>query len=257
MIGDEPPPGPVAPLSFGRTVSESFRLLSRNFSALAKVSAIPFVLTLLIGDLAPYLDPLTNRLVWDFGIELPWTLMAVAWIRHLLLESAGEARVFPKLHRRQLRFLGYALLLSFIYLPLTLFPQIADFFSIQDADREIAYWALYIPLLYISLRLGFIYLAVAVDEAYSLRLAWQHTRGISLTLFLAVGLAVMLPWALFSQVFGLIPGADSPLFFIAAIAWYLGLWVVEGAYLAFLIVAFRRATGWVPKPDKAILERFE
>ncbi len=258
MIADEPPPGPVAPLHFGRTVAEGYRLLSRNLVALAKLSAIPFVITVLIGHLTTSLGPLASRLVWDFAIQLPWTLMAVAWVRHILLgPAAGEARFFPRLQPRHLRFLGYALLLTCLFLPATLFYLIADFLALSETERQVAYWALYAALLYLSLRFAFVYVAVPLEENYSLALAWRHTRGVSFTLFLAVGLAVLLPWILFSYFMGLVSETETILTFVVSIIWHVSLWIVEGAFLAFIVVAFRTTTGWVPRPDKAILERFE
>ncbi len=258
MIADEPPPGPVAPLYFGQTVAEGSRLLARNLPTLAKVSAVPFVLTLLLGHLTASLDPLASRLVWDFAIQLHWTLMAVAWVRHLLLgPAAGEARFFPRLQPQHQRFLGYALLLTCLFLPATLFSLIADVLALSEAERQVAYWALYAALLYLSLRFAFIYVAVPLEETYSLALAWRHTRGVSLALFLAVGLTVLLPWILFSYFLGLVAETDTLLTLVVSILWHVGLWIVEGAFLAFIVAAFRTTTGWVPRPDKAILERFE
>ncbi len=258
MIADEPPPGPVAPLYFGQTVAEGSRLLARNLPTLAKVSAVPFVLTLLLGHLTASLDPLASRLVWDFAIQLHWTLMAVAWVRHLLLgPAAGEARFFPRLQPQHQRFLGYALLLTCLFLPATLFSLIADVLALSEAERQVAYWALYAALLYLSLRFAFIYVAVPLEETYSLALAWRHTRGVSLALFLAVGLTVLLPWILFSYFLGLVAETDTLLTLVVSILWHVGLWIVEGAFLAFIVVAFRTTTGWLPRPDKAILERFE
>jgi hypothetical protein len=229
-----------------------------NLLALAKVSAVPFVIVMLISDLSALLDPLVYRFVWQFAIELPWTLMAVSWLRHLLLQTpTREVRIFPRPRRRHLRVLGYAVLLSCLYLPLTLFVPVADSLALDGLQREAFYWILYLPLLYLSLRFGFVFVAAAVDEGYGLALAWRHSRAIAFNLFLAVGLTAMLPWALFNTLYDFVAPLDPLLFVAAGLSWHVALWLVEGIYLAFLVVAFRRVTGWVPAPDPAILQRFE
>ena len=258
MISREPPSGAVAPLPLWPTVAAAYRLVLGNFVALMKLATLPFVLLLLINALATLLDPLAYSLAWEFGVELPWTMMAVGWLRHLLLAPGPEGAVFfPKLCPRHLRFLGYALLLSAIGLPLTLFAYPADYLALEGTQRTVIYWVLYLLIFYLSLRFSFVYAAVALDENYSLALAWRHTRGISFTLFLAVGLAAMLPWQICSYLLSVHLQPDSVMTVIAAFLWHAGLWLLEATYLAFVAVAFRTCTGWVPAPDPRMLERFE
>ncbi|MGD1876515.1 MAG: hypothetical protein ACFB13_03335 [Kiloniellaceae bacterium] len=258
MIDAEPPAAAVAPLPVWPAVAETYRLVFGNIAVLAKISALPFVLMVLIGAASTLLDPLSYRLAWEFGTEIPWTLMAVAWLRHLLLAPGpGNVPFFPKLQRRHLHLLGYALLLSVAHLPLTLFPYIADFLSLPDGSA--VYWVLYLPLFYIGLRFSFIYAATAVDENYSLAVAWRHTRGIARNLFIAAAMTALVPGKIFDYLLGLALAAksDSGVGFAVALLWHAGMWVLEALYLALFAVAFRTCTGWVPAADKAILERFE
>jgi hypothetical protein len=258
MISHEPPAGAVASLPLWATAAEGYRLVFGNLGTLARVAALPFVLFATINLMAPQLGPLGYSLVWEFGVELPWTLMAVAWLRVLLLGPAsGDAVFFPRLRQRHLRFLGYALLLSALHLPLTFFAYPANVFVLEGLQRSVVYWVLYLLVLYLSLRLSFVYAAVAVDESYGLAIAWRHTRGISFALFIVVGLAAMLPWQLFSWLLGEAIEADPGAAFALGWLWHAALWLPEALYLAIIAIAFRNCTGWVPLPDQRVIERFD
>jgi hypothetical protein len=76
VISHEPPATAVAPLPFWPAVAAAYSLVSGNLGALAKACALPFVLLLLINSLATLLGPIGYAVVWEFGIEFPWTLMA-------------------------------------------------------------------------------------------------------------------------------------------------------------------------------------
>ena len=257
MIQAEPPSGAVAPLPLLPTVSEAYRLVFGNLGTLAKVTVLPFVLQFLITVLASLLDPVEVRLVWEFGAELPWTLMAVAWLRFLLLgATAGDVVIFPRLRARHGRFLIYALLLSIINLPLTFFHYLSEALGLDGAGATLAYWALFMPLFYLSLRFAFVYVTTAVDEPYSFAHAWRQTRGISFTLFAAIGLTVILPAEGIDWLLGLLRDTDSGTF-AALLLWHANMWLVEALYLAFCVVAFRTCTGWVPAADQGLLQRFD
>jgi hypothetical protein len=256
VIQREPPQGAIAPLPIRPTVAEAYRTLFINFGVLAKITALPFALLMVINALATMLGPVGYRLVWEFGIEIPWTLMAVAWLRFLLLEQpASGVTFFPGIERRHFRFLGYALLLSLISLPLMFFPYIADAMAL--AHKGVVFWVLYVATFYFGVRFAFVYAAVAVDETYSLALAWRHTRAIGNSLALAIGVFAVLPWKLFDYLLNVGAQSDAGTFFAVAFAWHIGLWLLEAVYLIFIAIAFRRCTGWVPAPDQSVLERFE
>ena len=256
MISRQPPSGAIAPLPIWPSVTEAYRTFFANLPVFAKVAALPFVLLLVINVLATALGPLGYRLVWEFGIEIPWSLMAVAWLRHLLLEPSGTAATFfPRIERRYFRCLGYALLLSFVSLPLTLFPFLADALALPH--RSWIFWVLYVVVFYLGVRFAFIYPAVAVDETYSLAFAWRHTRVIGRNLFLAIGIFAVLPWKLFDYLLSIDTTHDTTILFAISLAWHAGLWLLEAIYLVFVAIAFRRCTGWVPAPDQSVLKRFD
>lgn len=260
MISYEPPSGTVAPLPLWPTIATAYRLVVANAAALAKFATLPFILQLIVVDLANLLEPPFDRIAWDAGLEVGWTLLGVAWLRHLLLMQSTKGRFFPILTRRHLRFLGYSLLLAIIGLPVTFFPYLAESLPKDGYWQETVWWTLYLGGLYIALRFSFIYAAVAVDERYSLSLAWQHTRAISQNLFLAVGVATVLPWQIFNHLSPLLLNqlSEQPEAVLLAysLIWNAALWLLQGTYLAVVVVAFREVTGWVPAPDPEVLERF-
>jgi hypothetical protein len=99
---------------------------------------------------------------------------------------------------------------------------------------------------------------VAAGESYSLALAWRHSAGSGLALFVAQFIVVFIPLILLSYLAHVL--AVIPHTFVQVLIWlasYAVMWPLEAAYLAILAVAFRTCSGWVPPPDKAIVERFE
>lgn len=260
MISSEPPPAAVAPLPVWPTIAEAYRIFFRNFPVFAKLAAIPMVLSMGLWITSPLISAPFSGLLFEILTELPWTLLGVTWLRRiLLLESGTKVAFFPKLGRRHLRFLGYSLLLIVIDLPLLLFPVLAEGDPAGNPFGSLAFWGIYLASIYLELRFAFVYVAVAADETYSLTLAWRHSRGQSLRLFLVVGIAVVLPWRLFNTLLENIPlGPDN---FGAAlavlVAWNLAFWVLQAGYLTLVALAFRTCTGWVPPPDRRLLERFE
>lgn len=259
MISREPPPEAVAPLPIVATIAESYRLIAANFATLAKLSVIPFVLTLLVEGLASPFDSVARKLVWEFGLEVPWTLLTVPWLHCLLLAPRGaKAAFFPRLDGRHLRVLGYALLLSVLSLPLTFFEELAGAAIPPDEPlHDLLYWLTYAAIVYVVLRFSFVYAALAAGEDYSLGHSWRHTRGIGFNLFIAVGIATLLPWQLFTLLLRALAQQDQLVLVGVGFIWHAGLWLLEGAFLAFVAVAFRRCTGWVPPPNREIVERFE
>lgn len=257
MISRDPPPGAVAALLLGPTIAEAYRVLFANAGTLAKLAALPFILVLVAEWLMTQFDSVTGRFVWEFGVEVPWALFAVPWLRCLLLPpSQSKPSLLSALHPRYLRCLGYALLLSFLALPLTFYPEVSGL-PPEEPVYTLAYWALYAVVVYLGLRLSFVYPAVAADEAYSLALSWRHTGGISFTFFLAICLGALLPWYAFNYLLSLLPQENELIALAIALAWYAGFWLLEAIYLVFIAIAFRRCTGWIPAPDPSVLERFE
>ncbi|MEQ8355669.1 MAG: hypothetical protein RH942_09035 [Kiloniellaceae bacterium] len=254
MTSGEPPPSAVARLEILPCIAECYRVVFRDFPALTKIALLPIVLSILIGLASSLFLPTYDGVFWHFATLLPWTVLGVAWLRRSLdLDGSAPARFFPDFERRHLRFFVFSLALTLIDLPFWLLPQLLDDGAGGDVQREVLDWAIYALRIYVELRFAFAYAAAAAEEPYSLAFAWRHTRGQSLRVFIIVGLAVVLPWRLFDYVLGGLGLSD----FIVYLAWHGGLWITQGVFLTCIAVAFRRSTGWVPKPDKNILERFE
>src|SRR5690606_6993638 len=131
-------------------------------------------------------------------------------------------------------------------------------------------------MIYVVARFGFIFPAVAVEEAYSLRHAWQHTAGQGLRLtapplpagFPLALAQLLLATLLFEGVLGIslsemmgpvgpetgdaappVPEGPAPslaaLLFVNALA-ALFNFVCFAVLFSLLSLAFRTCTGWVP-----------
>jgi len=258
MINHQPPPGAVAPLEILPAIAESWRLLSGDAGALARIILVPALLSLIIGGISFAIAEPWGDAFWHFAMLLPWTAVGVTWLRRCLEleDKTTRPRFFPLLDGRHLRFFKVSLLITLIDLPLWLLPRLLDNGGAGEGDLlqdPVFSWALYGLRIYVELRFAYAYVACAADEPYSLLFAFRHTQGQSLKLFAVVVLAVILPWRAFSYLLGV---SGLPLELIE-IVWHLGLWFMQGAYLACIAVAFRRSTGWVPPPDRSIVERFE
>jgi hypothetical protein len=260
VINRGPPPGAIAALPLRATLAWTYRTVVANAGALAKIAALPFLLGMAFDFVAPFItlpwqDPL--RLIYFILI---WTLFAVAWLRVVLLNETASARFFPRLTRRHLRLAGYALLLGI--LDLILLVGWYQFAAAPVAPQfpGLIYWIAYTFIGFVKLRFAFISAAVAVDERYSLRLAWRHSRNAALPLLVIFVAAVVLPSVAYA--YGLnalsLEYADNfLLLYVFWMLWHAGTWAIEAVYVTVVAIAFRHCTGWVPAPDPRILERFE
>ncbi len=257
MSESSPPPAAVAPLPLGPAVAESCRLLVANAGALAKALALPLILGIGIDLVVHFLAAPGSDLLRLVLTNLAWTLLGVAWLRFLLLEDRDTLRAFPKLTRRHARFAGYALLLSLLDLPLLLGWHYLAQDPLAPQFPGLVYWLAFLFTAFVKLRLAFVFPAVAVDERYTLGLAWQHSRAIALPLFIAATLLVFLP--LFALGYGISQASYENTSVLLALwaFWHVATWVLEAAYITVIAVAFRRCTGWVPAADPSVLKRFE
>jgi hypothetical protein len=257
MTNHEPPPGAVAPLEILPGIAAAWRLVLGDAGALVRILLLPALLSLVISGIALSLADPWGDILWHFALLLPWTVLCVTWLRRCLdLEKPARTRFFPVLDGRHLRFLKVSFFITLIDLPLWLLPRLLDdgaADAIETLQDEIFSWALYALRIYVELRFAYAYVASAADESYSLAFAFRHTRGQSLRLFAIVVVAVILPWRAFSYILG---QSGLP-YEIIEIAWHASLWFMQGVYMTCVALAFRRSTGWVPPPDRTILERFE
>ncbi len=255
MIDNEPPREAIAPLQVWPTITEAYARLFGNIPTLLKLAAIPMALSMWIDIMTGPMEGPFARVVRAFLLELPWVLLGVAWLRQVLqVDEASKLRFFPVLQRRHLQFLLYSLLLSCIDLPLLFYP--VDGAAAEEPILQAAFWGLYLLTVYLEMRFAFVYVTTAVDENYSLGLAWRHSRGPALRLFLVICLAVLLPWRAFVFLLEGVAESDDVAIF-AWVFWHAGLWLLQAAYLTILAIAFRTCTGWVPPPDAKLLKRFE
>ncbi len=260
MSSREPPPDPVARLQVWPTVVEGLNLLLANLGPMAKLALWPLLLSM-AADFAlaatfwgtPLYDVL--KLV---VLNLIWVLFAVGWLRLLLLQDRRVVRVFPQLTPDYRRFVLYTLVIALFDLALQLGRRFLEDAPDSLSAPGLEYWLAFLAVAFVKLRFSFVYPAVAAGETYSLQLAWRHSAGSSLALFGAQFIVVFIPLILLSYLANAL--AVGPNAFVQLLVWvisYAVVWPLEAAYLAILVVAFRNCTGWVPPPDKAIVERFE
>ncbi|WP_193366575.1 hypothetical protein [Pelagibius marinus] len=260
MSTQGPPPDPVARLQLWPTVTEGLNLLLANLGAMAKLALWPLLLSM-AADFA------LTATFWGtplYGVlrllclNLIWVLFAVGWLRLLLLQDRRVIRVFPQLTPDYRRFTFYTLVIALFDLALQLGRRYLDDVPDDFGAPGLEYWLAFLAISFVKLRFSFVYPAVAAGETYSLALSWRHSAGSSLALFGAQLIAVFIPLILLSYLANAL--AASPDAFVQILIWvgsYAVMWPLEAAYLAILVVAFRTCTGWVPPPDKAIVERFE
>ena len=238
------------------TIAEACRTLAANATALAVMSLVPILLSMSSILVAHALTPRWFEAVLQALFLLGWVLLCVPWLRLLLLEDRTARGLFPRLSRRHLRVAGYALLLTLIDAPLYVFWYGLGENPEAFQGAEIFNWLIYIFVSFLKLRFAFVYPAIAVDERYSLKLAWRHSQSASLPLLAILVIAVVAPFAGISYGLNALMASDQLPYLWWAL-WHVGIWVIQAVYLTILAIAFRRCTGWVPAPDSAILERFE
>ena len=269
MISQEPPREAVAPLPVVSGIVELYATLWQHLPALLQRIALPTAMSIVLLLLAVFLlPPLAAYVVWYLLLALPTTILGITWLRLLLLGDS-KAR-FAQFDARHRRFFTYNFLLSLITLPLVFLQYwlevgeitldsgaegLAETAPAESTADDLVYWLAYLPLLYMQLRLSFVLPAAAVDERYGFAESWRHTRSQSGRIFLIAVLAVLGPWLLWYYS----PSwFDAPLWQFAGFLFYhLSIMLHQGAFYALLAIAFRTCTGWVPAPDRTILQRFE
>ena len=283
MISSEPPQEATGPLPFAATVAEVYTALYRHAGSLLWCLSLPVALSIIFLVIAStQIQSPSAYVLWYLFLAVPTTMLGVPWLRLLLLGPAAQPlTVFSNFGERHWTFLKFNFLISLITLPLV-FLQLwleagglgaietgqeggppADSFNAPFEDGEgthllsddLVYWAVYLPLFYIQLRLSFVLPAVAVDEHYGFADSWRHTQPLAGRLFLIAVIAVLGPWLLW---FYSPSWSDSPGWQLIAFLFYHGtIFLHQAALFALLAFAFRSTTGWVPAPDRNVLQRFE
>ena len=222
-----------------------------------------------------------------FVLIFTFVIFFVAWYRLELLGADREQPpIFPLPRRRHWRFVGYTLLIFLIYLAIglvfgvlpmaALAPELGPDGAAMAQTTGLAlllpvWWlVLFCVIIFIVLRLSFVFPAVSVDEAYSLSDSWRHTKGQTLRLFAALFL-VSIPPVTAIMIFSLATSPDfmmspegpagmAPEQIVAEMEDHflrslIGGYVLGLLYWAILIgamvAAFKVLTGWYPEPESA------
>ncbi|MGD1876514.1 MAG: hypothetical protein ACFB13_03330 [Kiloniellaceae bacterium] len=199
------------------------------------------------------------------------TFFEVAWYRHLLLDGAtARPALVPHLDRRLMLFVGYNLLLTFLFVPglfiEKLLPQAAA--SAPLAFGSLAF-VLHAVAAYISVRFAFVFPWIALDAPERLGESWHRTTGNGLRILIAQ-VVVAAPFVLLVFAFGAVIAIIAPdlgaLFengrleggmrWFALIAGNILLFLYYALSCAVLARAFCALTGWQPD-RRELLERFE
>ena len=277
-----PPPSAVRHVPVFATMRTAYAAVFSSLGPLVKAAALPFLLSLVIAGLSLFAGNSTflSLILMMVGF-VPYTLFGVAWHRLTLLGPIqGAPEVFPAWRHRHWRFLAYAIIVTGVLYLLWL-PVVIGFGQLGQAGEitgggvgAILLLILIITVLviYLTMRLAFVFPAVAVDETYTLRDSWAHTQGQVLRLFatlLVTALPMMLLFAILSSVLAgsllahpetVPPEAsqqEAMLAFLEANAGPLIVLQIVNAVISYILialmvsaisVAFRIATGWVPAP---------
>jgi hypothetical protein len=289
---NQPPPQAVANLPIGETVLGAFASVAGQLGLVARAAKGAFLLLVMASLISLALPAGGSSSLFLVLVSFAATChFGVNWCRVMLLGPAGLPARALSWREPHWRFFGHGLLLFFVMMLLTL-PMtfigsvLAGLLGLAGtADSgpglgvALVLLLVFVGSLYVLARLGFIFPAIAVEESYDLRLAWQHTAGqgarITAALF-AAGLPVVLAQLaltafLFDSLFGIsitqmlpAPGGELPttapppsdslpqeapsvfavLLFdlVAAVTNFLSFAVL----FSLLCLAFRTCTGWVP-----------
>ena len=271
MISQEPPQDAIAPFPVLPGITALYGTLFRHIQALVARLVLPTVISAVVLLLLTFqLPPFAAIVVWYLFLAVPFTLFGVSWLRLLLLEEeTSPFAAFADFDARHRRLLKYNFLLSLITLPLVVLQYWLDaggeatagadeaYAGAQSGDAviDLVYWAAYMPLFYVQLRLSFVLPAIAVDERYGFADSWRHTRSQSGQIFLVAVIAVLGPWLVWYYSPSL---SDDSLWQLFAFFFYhFSIFLHQGAFFALMAIAFRTCTGWVPPANRSLVERFE
>ncbi len=174
--------------------------------------------------------------------------------------------VIPGWGKRHWRFLGYLLIItavsygvSFLHQPLLasvlLTPEGLETTTLDTRAILVALISL-VLVMYLFLRISFVFPAVAVDELYGLALAWRHSKGQGLRLFGAMFTTMILAYlgvmivlqVLLTPFIGALHESENTAFLMMAVeSLNLALnYILIALSLSLISVAFRTCTGWIP-----------
>ncbi len=280
MSQTTPPPAALRKLPVLETVLEAYGRVFGNLALVARAALFPFVLSLVLVAVSFGVaeSPLLASLAVILGF-LPYTIFGVAWHRVTLLGPvAGMPPLVPALGLRHWRFLGYLVAVTVIG-----YGVVAIVFSLalavfRPAAMEMTLlWGIALVvgvliLVYVMMRLSFVFPAVAVDEAYRLKHSWTHTKGqgfrlLGAVIVTAIPMLVLL-WPV-SWLFGkfLFTESAAPMdqggappetqmeafieenlvaIFVSLVTISTLNYLLMALLVSVVSIAFRTCTGWVP-----------
>lgn len=198
--------------------------------------------------------------ILTIGVELVLVPFYVAWHRLTLIGDSGvSGQMLPLMGARDALYAGYLCLLFLIFLPAEILVEI----SASSPEAEESLLAVLGPILsvanpvvliWVSIRLSFLFVDTAVDGRATIREAWKLTRG---NTYVLTFITLPVSAAIFLVCFGLVALVIIP---ILSISDYGGSWmdvvyvvtiapaiVIAGAYwVSATSIAYRDATGWTP-----------
>lgn len=292
MTQAPPPSPPIQNLPVLRVVAEGYRSFFHYLRYLPQAAFLPILLAvplywlnfsivkrILADPTAVSAEPLIILLV-NCLILLVLILFYVSWFRLTLLgPDAGRPPWLPLPRRRHVCFVwkGFLILLICLGLGIAILILVNLLSALvpkppESLAKALSFAASLIPsliILFVMLRLGFVFPALAVDEPYGLRNAWAHTKGQTLRLFAAF-LLTALPLYLLMIIVTFVMSPElltpidprtpqDPAVIIEQIesSWLVSTLVGLPLGLCFVAVlvgafsaAFRITTGWYP-PDTA------
>ncbi|WP_420346108.1 hypothetical protein [Pelagibius sp.] len=279
MITSEPPQQATGPLPVATTIAEVYTALYRHAGSLLWCLSLPIALSIIfLVIVSTQIQSPSAYVLWYLFLAVPTTMLGVPWLRLLLLGPAAQPlTVFSNFGERHWTFLKFNFLISLITLPLVFLQFWLEAGSLGTAETapeggqplapfedeesthllsgDLIYWAVYLPLFYIQIRLSFVLPAVAVDEHYGFAESWRHTQPLAGRLFLIAVIAVLGPWLVWFYSPSWSDSAGWQL--IAFLFYHVTIFLHQAALFALLAFAFRSTTGWVPAADRNVLQRFE
>lgn len=276
-------------------LSAAFDCVFRRFGRFAKLAALPFVLTVVLGalEIPAVLTVPDSEIIFTVLEFVPFAILGVTLNRTILIRGEPGMGARSVLGRRTWKYLGYMLLISLLLaIPLVILIVAVlgvSYVTSGGAQQGLHFsggpWAiaggvlgLLLLLLYVSGRLGLVFPAIAVDHKLGLRGAWRLTGGGNSLKLLAVLLVVVLVVALLAALgatltgqqihigtglpdgFVLPEGATATDLVLAVLPSFIVSSLVS--YLGFGLLTgayayvFVQLSGW-GGPREEILERFE
>ena len=266
---------PPERLPVWRIVKACYRDTFRHGHALAKAAAVPLLISVAVAALATGAIADENQLLIVRSIPdiVLIAFFEIAWLRLLLLDRDEAAPGFlPRPGARIFPYVGYALLLSLFYAPAVFAFLTSE--AVSQTEAAWIYWlvaalVLYVVGIYFSLRLGFVYLWIAVDAPERLDASWRRTRGnglrLLLILFIVATPIVFLAFASLPLLATLSPesafrletnSATGVLLWTSVAVEQFITFLVYGLSAAAMVRAFSHLAGW-SLDRREILERFD